>query len=168
VEICHNTQPRAPDLAAEISAMSTDSFDPAIHGDPLQFWENRVKASRWMITKTAVLGAFAGALGILGQGWLEQAAPLFPIISQNFGIWQLSYLLALIIIFLIWALAMRQKMGLLENSRKGMATQQRIAQHTARRKQATAEARQRRAEAEKIREREAAAKRGDRSKKFEY
>jgi hypothetical protein len=148
--------------------MSTDSFDPDLHADPLQFWEQRVKASRWMMTKTILLGAFAGVLGILGQGWLERAAPLLPIISQNYGVWQLSYLLALILIFLIWALAMRQKMALLENSKHGMHAQQRIAQHAARRKQAIAEARQRRAEQEKIQQREAAAKRGEASKKFDY
>lgn len=148
--------------------MSTDSFDPNLHADPLQFWEQRVKASRWMMTKTILLGAFAGVLGILGQRWLERAAPLLPIISQNYGVWQLSYLLALILIFLIWALAMRQKMALLENSKHGMHTQQRIAQHAARRKQAAAEARQRRAEQEKIQQREAAAKRGEASKKFDY
>lgn len=148
--------------------MSTDSFDPNLHADPLQFWELRVKASRWMMTKTILLGVFAGVLGILGQGWLERAAPLLPIISQNYGVWQLSYLLALILIFLIWALAMRQKMALLENSKHHMHTQQRIAQHTARRKQAAAEVRQRRAEQEQTRQREAAAKRGEASKKFEY
>ena len=148
--------------------MSTDSFDPALHADPLQFWEQRVKATRWMITKTVLLGVFAGVLGILGQGWLERAAPLFPIISQNYGVWQLCYLLALILIFMIWALAMRQKMALLENSKRGMHTQQRIAQHNARRKQVAAEARQRRAEQEKARALELAAKQGAKSKKFDY
>ena len=148
--------------------MSTDSLDPNLHAAPLEFWEQRVKASRWMMTKTIVLGAFAGVLGILGQGWLERAAPLLPIISQNYGVWQLSYLLALILIFLIWALAMRQKMALLENSKHHMHTQQRIAQHTARRKQATAEARQRRAEQEKSQQREAPPKPGQGSKKFDY
>ena len=158
--------------------MSTDSFDPAHHADPLQFWEQRIKASRWMITKTMMLGGFAAVLGILGQGWLEQAAPIFPIISQNYGIWQLSYLLALILIFLIWALAMRQKMGLLENSKKGMRSQQRIDEHNARRARARAEARQRRAEQEqalapmptvlsRTRERSDSRKQ-ERSKKFDY
>lgn len=148
--------------------MSTDSLDPTLHADPLHFWEQRVKASRWMMTKTILLGVFAAVLGALGQQWLERAAPLLPIISQNYGVWQLSYLLALILIFLIWALAMRQKMALLENSKHHMHTQQRIAQHTARRKQAAAEARQRRAEQEKIQQREVAAKRGQASKKFDY
>jgi hypothetical protein len=148
--------------------MSTNSLDPTLHADSLHFWEQRVKASRWMITKTLLLGAFAGVLGALGQRWLEQAAPLLPIISQNYGVWQLSYLLALILIFLIWALAMRQKMALLENSKRHMHTQQRIAEHTARRKQAAAELRQRRAEQEKPQQREVAVKRGQTSKKFDY
>lgn len=148
--------------------MSTDSIDPAAHADPLQFWEQRVKASRWMITKTVVLGVFAGVLAVLGQGWLEHAAPLLPIISQNYGVWQLSYLLALILIFVIWALAMRQKMALLENSKRGMHSQQRIAQHNARRQQAAAAVRQRRAEQEKAQARAAAIKRGAKSAKFDY
>lgn len=152
--------------------MSTDTFEPTSHADPLQFWEQRVKASRWMITKTVMLGVFAGVLAVLGQGWLEHAAPLLPIISQNYSVWQLSYLLALILIFVIWALAMRQKMALLENSKRGMHTQQRIAQHNARRQQAAAEARQRRAEREKAQalaqELALAAKRGTKSKKFDY
>lgn len=154
--------------------MSADSFDPTSHADPLQFWEQRIKASRWMITKTVVLGVFAGVMAVLGQGWLEHAAPLLPIISQNYSVWQLCYLLGLILIFVIWALAMRQKMALLENSKRGMHTQQRIAQHNARRQQAAEDIRKRRAEREKSLALELelalAAKRGSKSKsnKFDY
>ena len=61
---------------------------------------------------------------------------------------------------------------LLENSKRGMHTQQRIAQHNVRRQQAAAEARQRRAEREKAQalaqELALAAKRGTKSKKFDY
>ncbi|MET0267222.1 MAG: hypothetical protein ABW202_16605 [Duganella sp.] len=148
--------------------MSNDSFDPAQHPDPLQFWQQRVKESRAMLTKTVLLGALAGVFGVLGQGWLEQAAPLLPIISQNYGVWQLSYMVALIVIFLIWAAAMRQKMGLLENSQKGLRAQLRISEHNARRKQAAAEIRQRRLEQEEARQRELAARSGQRSSKFDY
>ncbi|KQQ47439.1 hypothetical protein ASF61_01975 [Duganella sp. Leaf126] len=148
--------------------MSTDSSASVLPEHPLEFWEDRVKATRWMLTKTVLLGVLAAVLAILGQGWLERAAPLLPIISQNYGIWQLCYLATLLLTFVIWALAMRQKMALLENSKRGMHTQQRIAQHNARRKQAAAEARQRRAERERAQAREIAAKRGARSNKFDY
>jgi hypothetical protein len=87
--------------------------------DPLHFWQQRIKASRWMIVKTIALGTLAAVLGVLGQGWLEDAAPLFPFISQNYGVWQAGYLLSLIVIFLLWAAAMLQKIGLLQNSKPG-------------------------------------------------
>ena len=100
--------------------------------DPQSFWESRIKASRWMIVKTFCLGVLAAGLGILGQGWLEQAAPIFPFISQNYGLWQSAYLLSLILVFLLWAFAMRQKFGLLHNSKQGLKTQRRIDEHNAR------------------------------------
>jgi heme exporter protein D len=103
-----------------------------LHDDPHAFWTSRIRASRWMIFKTFCLGALAAALGVLGQGWLEKAAPIFPFISQNYGIWQSAYLLSLILVFLLWAFAIRQKMGLLHNSKQGLKTQQRIDEHNAR------------------------------------
>ncbi|MYM29934.1 hypothetical protein SAMN05192549_106299 [Duganella sacchari] len=100
--------------------------------DPQAFWEQRIRASRWMIAKTIGLGVLAAALGILGQGWLEDASPIFPFISQNYGLWQAGYLLLLLMIFLLWAAALLQKFGLLQNSKQGMKTQQRIDEHNAR------------------------------------
>jgi C4-dicarboxylate-specific signal transduction histidine kinase len=100
--------------------------------DPHSFWESRIKACRWMIVKTTCLGVLAAALGILGQGWLEQAAPIFPFISQNYGLWQSAYLLSLVLVFLLWAFAMRQKFGLLHNSKQGLKTQRRIDEQNAR------------------------------------
>jgi heme exporter protein D len=137
--------------------------------DPLHFWEQRIKASRWMITKTLGLGALAAVLGVLGQGWLEHAAPLLPIISQNYGIWQAGYLLALIVIFLLWAAAMLQKIGLLQNSKQGRTMQQRIDEQNERRAERERAARERR-EAER-KERETAPsffKQSARGNKFDY
>jgi len=140
-----------------------------LNDDPHAFWESRIKASRWMIVKTFSLGAVAAALGVLGQGWLEDAAPLFPIISQNYGIWQTIYVLALVLIFLLWAAAMRQKFGLLHNSKQGLATQYRIDEQNARREERARAIRERR---EQLREERAEHtiyhKAGGRSNKFDY
>lgn len=143
---------------------ATDQYEA-----PQQFWNQRVKASRWLIVKTTGLGVLAAICGVLGQGWLENASPLFPIISQNYGIWQAGYLLALLVIFLIWAAAMLQKFSLLQNSKQGRDMQQRIDEHNERIAQQKLEARQRR-EQERL-EREAAPsffKTSPRSTKFDY
>ena len=145
-----------------------DTPDTPPQDAPLEFWEQRIKASRWLITKTMALGAAAAVLGVLGQGWLEDAAPLFPIISQNYGIWQSGYLLALLIIFLIWAAAMRQKLGLLENSKKGFEVRLRIAEYNERRAQQAQEARERRQKLEDERDPVSFFKSATRSKKFDY
>lgn len=148
--------------------MTTDTLDTPPPGAPLEFWQQRIKASRWLITKTVALGACAAVLGVLGQGWLEHAAPLFPFISQNYGIWQAVYLLSLLIIFFIWAAAMRQKMGLLENSKKGFQVQLRIDEHNERRAQRAREARERRQKLEEDRDPVSFFKSAARSKKFDY
>jgi heme exporter protein D len=139
--------------------------------DPMQFWEQRIKASRWMIVKTFALGALAAGLAVLAQGWLEQAAPLFPFISQNYGIWQAGYLLSLVVIFLLWAAAMLQKLGLLQNSKQGRAKQLRIDDQNERRLERVAAARARREQELAAREtvvKQAYFKVSARSKKFDY
>lgn len=141
------------------------------HDDPLHFWEQRIKASRWMIIKTFALGALAAVLGVLAQGWLEHAAPLFPFISQNYGIWQAGYLLSLVVIFLLWAAAMLQKMGLLQNSKQGRAQQLRIDDQNERRLNRQEATRARRAQL--LAERDTIAKPAyfkvsAKSKKFDY
>ena len=148
--------------------MTTDTVDTVPTDAPLEFWEHRIKASRWLITKTVALGACAAVLGVLGQGWLEHAAPLFPFISQNYGIWQAAYLLSLLIIFFIWAAAMRQKLGLLANSKKGFQVQLRIAEYNERRAQQALEARERRKRLEEDRDPVLFFKSATRSKKFDY
>lgn len=148
--------------------MTIDTVDNAPPDAPKEFWEHRIKASRWLIAKTVALGACSAVLGVLGQGWLEEAAPLFPFISQNYGIWQTAYLLALLIIFVVWAAAMRQKMGLLENSKRGFQVQQRIAEYNERRAQRAREARERRKKMEEDRDPVLFFKSASRSKKFDY
>ncbi|MCU6496353.1 hypothetical protein LPN04_00940 [Rugamonas sp. A1-17] len=137
--------------------------------DLQQFWNQRVKASRWLIVKTLTLGLLAAVCGVLGQGWLEDASPLFPIISQNYGLWQAGYLLALLVVFLIWSAAMLQKFSLLRNSKQGRDMQRRIDEHNERIAQKKLEAKQRR-EQERL-ERETAPsffKSSARSSKFDY
>ena len=141
--------------------------------DPLAFWEQRIRASRWLIAKTAILGTLAAVLGVLGQGWLESAAPLFPIISQNYGAWQAAYLAALLATFLLWAAAMLQKVNLLQNSRQGRDMQLRIDEHKQRAAQKKEEARLRREERRKEMEQERIAPppafvKNARSNKFDY
>jgi hypothetical protein len=140
-----------------------------LHDDPHTFWESRIKASRWMIVKTIGLGTLAAALGILGQGWLEKAAPIFPFISQNYGLWQSGYLLALVLVFLLWAFAMRQKMGLLQNSKQGLKTQRRIDEQNARIEERRRANRERREAVRKEREEHTIYfKASAPSKKFDY
>jgi heme exporter protein D len=140
-----------------------------LQDDPHTFWESRIKASRWMIAKTFALGALAAALGALGQGWLEDGAPLLPIISQNYGLWQTAYVAALLVIFLLWAAALRQKFGLLHNSKQGLAMQYRIDEQNAR---IEARAQANRERREQLREERAEHtiyhKAGGRSTKFDY
>jgi heme exporter protein D len=141
------------------------------HDDPMHFWQQRIKASRWMIVKTFALGALAAVLAVLAQGWLEQAAPLFPFISQNYGLWQAGYLLSLVVIFLLWAAAMLQKMGLLQNSKRGRDQQIRIDDQNERQLERKEAARVRREQ--ELAAREASVKPvyfkvSARSKKFDY
>ncbi|SDG23215.1 MULTISPECIES: hypothetical protein [unclassified Duganella] len=140
-----------------------------LHDDPHSFWKSRIRACRWMIVKTICLGALAAGLGVLGQGWLEKAAPIFPFISQNYGIWQSAYLLSLILVFLLWAAAMRQKAGLLQNSKQGLKTQQRIDEQNARIEERRRANRERREQVRQEREEHTIYfKATGRSKKFEY
>lgn len=151
--------------------MNAPTDETELIEDPRNFWDQRVKASRWMITKTLMLGLLAAALGVLGQGWLEDASPLFPFISQNYGMWQAGYLLALIVIFLLWAAAMLQKIGLLQNSKQGKKMQARIDEQNERRAAKEQAAKERR-EQEALDHDSVASffklKAGARSKKFDY
>ena len=160
---CRALAPNTPPMTTDLDTPDTPPLDA-----PLEFWEQRIKASRWLITKTTALGASAAVLGVLGQGWLEHAAPLFPFISQNYGIWQAGYLLSLLIIFVVWAAAMRQKFGLLENSKKGFQVQLRIDEQNERRAQRAREARERRQKLEEDRDPVLFFKSASRSKKFDY
>jgi H+/Cl- antiporter ClcA len=140
-----------------------------LNDDPRTFWASRIKACRWMIAKTLSLGVLAAGLGILAQGWLEKAAPLFPFISQNYGMWQAAYLLSLVLIFLLWAAAMLQKIGLLQNSKQGMKTQQRIDEQNARIEERRQANRERREQVRQEREEHTIYfKASGRSKKFDY
>lgn len=139
--------------------------------DPNIFWEQRIRASRWMITKTFALGAIAVPLAVYGQGWLEHGAPLLPILSQNYGLWQTVYIGALVLFFLLWVAALRQKFGLLENSKLGLAKQQRIDEHNARVEERRQANRVRHDAVRKEREEHTIyfkASGGNASKKFEY
>ncbi|MFC0167158.1 hypothetical protein ACFFKC_03620 [Pseudoduganella danionis] len=138
--------------------------------DSLTYWDERVTASRWLIAKTAAWGVLAGFFAVLGQGWLEDAQPIFPFIQQNFSLWQIIYLLALVLVFVLWAAAMQQKITILHNSKVGRAAQQRVVDFNARQAQRKQEALQRREQALREKQAEAANKapQGGRSNKFDF
>jgi len=137
--------------------------------DTLAYWDERVTACHWLIAKTAVWGGLAAISAVLGQGWLEDARPIFPFIQQNYGVWQAGYLLALALVFVLWAAAMQQKITILHNSKVARAAQQRIVDFNARQAQRRLEAQQRREQA--LREKQALTAKPQqevRSNKFDF
>ncbi|SFU79499.1 hypothetical protein [Pseudoduganella namucuonensis] len=135
--------------------------------------EERLKATSWQIVTTVMWGVMAAALAIFGQHCLEQARPIFPMIDQNFGLWQNGYAVALLAFALAWLAALMQKLNLLLDCRDRLKVRQRIDEENARREQAREERRAQRlqaaaaaaAEPEIVRPRRVKA---GRSTKFDY
>lgn len=70
--------------------------------DTQLYIEQHLKAAAWHILQTLALGLLAAGFALFGQECLEGARPLFPLIDQNFVLWQASYVLVLLVIGLIW------------------------------------------------------------------
>lgn len=68
-----------------------------------------VKKSGWQIVTTFALGLAAAPLALYGQDCLEGARPIFPLIDQNFAMWQAGYVGLLIMFFLLWTTAVSQR-----------------------------------------------------------
>jgi len=139
--------------------------------------QTRLNATGWHLFRTVLLGAIAAGLAIYGQHALTEARPIFPLIDQNFGLWQTSYVGAVLLVAVTWLLAMRQKLGLYQNCLHHMKMQRIIEEQRQRR--AEREEAQRKARAERRAqieaEREAARavdtpfmRKNARSTKFDY
>ncbi|WP_295993916.1 hypothetical protein [Rugamonas sp.] len=126
--------------------------------------QKQLESSSWQLAGTVTLGAAALALAIFGQDALAQARPIFPMIDQIYGSWQSWYIGALIILGLVWAVAMVQKINTIQYCMKRLQAQRRIAeQHALRASRAQAAKRPAPAQPTKP-----APARAGRSSKFDY
>ena len=78
----------------------------------------------WHIVKIIMLGIFAAAVALFGQHYLSGARPIFPFIDQNFGLWQTAYVIAELVMGLVWAAAVLQKVNLFQEALRRQRTQQ--------------------------------------------
>lgn len=118
--------------------------------DTQLFLEERLTACCWHIAKTVALGALAAGFGVFGQECLLRARPIFPLIDQNYVLWQTAYMLVLMVMGLIWAAALLQKINLRQDYQRHIRMhRQREEQKAARaaRIQAVREERQQKAQA---------------------
>lgn len=109
--------------------------------------DQQLKTCGWHVAATLGLGLLAVPLALYGQDSLEAARPIFPVIDQNYGSWQAAYLLALLVLGLVWAAAMRQKINHFQTGLHNLRTQRRIDEHRQLRARQAEEARQARAAA---------------------
>jgi hypothetical protein len=87
----------------------TDIAEPQIDLD------QRLTACAWHIARTVALGAAAAGLAVFGEQCLAEARPIFPMIDQNYGLWQAAYAAVLLLMGLVWAAAMLQKIGIYQD-----------------------------------------------------
>lgn len=77
--------------------------------------DQRLTACGWQIVRTIALGAAAAGLAVFGEECLAEARPIFPLIDQNYGLWQAAYVGVLLLMGLVWAAAMLQKVGIYQD-----------------------------------------------------
>lgn len=87
----------------------TDIAEPQIDLD------QRLTASGWHIARTIALGVAAAGLAVFGEECLAEARPIFPLIDQNYGLWQAAYVGVLLLMGLVWAAAVLQKIGIYQD-----------------------------------------------------
>lgn len=80
----------------------------------------------WNIVKIIALGIMAGGAALFGQHSLSGARPIFPFIEQNFGLWQSAYVITELVIGLVWAAAVLQKINLFQEATKRLRMQQQL------------------------------------------
>lgn len=86
--------------------------------DTQLFLQERLKTCGWQIAKTVAMGIAAAGLAMFGQECLLRARPLFSLIDQNFSLWQTGYVLVLMVMGLLWAAALLQKINLLQDCQR--------------------------------------------------
>ncbi|MGV7207742.1 hypothetical protein ACLB1G_07795 [Oxalobacteraceae bacterium A2-2] len=77
----------------------------------LELLDEQAKACRWILAKTCGWGLAAAVVGMFGEDFLAGARPLFPMIDQNYALWQNGYILTLALIAVIWFAAVVQKIN---------------------------------------------------------
>ncbi len=132
----------------------------------------RLTASGWHIARTIALGMVAAVLAIFGEQCLAQARPIFPLIDQNYGLWQTAYAAVLILMGLVWAAAVLQKIHIYQDCLRHMRMQQQLEEVRERRALKAEQDKQAREAARQAREEELKPprfqSRGARSTKFDY
>ncbi|MES2262976.1 MAG: hypothetical protein V4724_31005 [Pseudomonadota bacterium] len=133
--------------------------------DTQLLWEQHLATCGWHIAGTVALGVLAACLGLFGQHCLLQARPIFPLIDQNFALWQSGYVLILLVIGVVWTAAVLQKISYFQDCLQRIKLQRQLDERN--------EARARRAEEEKREQQQAMAaamplRHGGRSRKFDY
>ena len=86
----------------------------------------RLRSSTWHIVGTVAWGLAAAGLAVFGQQCLEQARPIFPLIDQNFGLWQAAYVGVLLVMGLVWAAAVLQKVGIYQDCMRHIRMQREL------------------------------------------
>ncbi|MFA9215602.1 MAG: hypothetical protein ACEQSK_00710 [Sphingomonadaceae bacterium] len=94
--------------------------------DQQTYLSERLTASGWHIARTIALGIAAAGLAVFGEECLARARPIFPLIDQNYGLWQLAYAGVLLVMALVWAAAVLQKINLYQNCLQHMRQQRQL------------------------------------------
>jgi hypothetical protein len=98
----------------------TDLAEPQINLD------QRLTASGWHIARTIALGLAAAGLAVFGEECLAQARPIFPLIDQNYGLWQAAYVGVLLLMGLVWAAAVLQKVSIYQDCQRHIRMQKEL------------------------------------------
>ena len=88
----------------------------------------RLTASGWHIARTIALGLVAAGLSVFGEECLAEARPIFPLIDQNYGLWQAAYVGVLLLMGLVWAAAVLQKIGIYQDCQRHIRMQKELDQ----------------------------------------
>jgi hypothetical protein len=86
----------------------------------------RLTACSWQIARTVALGLAAAGLAMFGEECLAEARPIFPLIDQNYGLWQAAYFGVLLLMGLVWAAAILQRVGLYQDCQRHIRMQQEL------------------------------------------
>jgi hypothetical protein len=88
--------------------------------------EQRLTAVGWHIAGTITMGVLAAGLAVFGENCLAEARPIFPLIDQNYGLWQAGYLGVLLLMFIGWAAAVLQRISIYQDCRHHIRMQKQL------------------------------------------